>query len=509
MSREIALGTREIAREAGSEHPRPRRGATLFLVAVWALFAALYAGATLDERQVYFGGDQADLLSAADETLQGHPPLVGARSREGLFHPGPLFVYLLAIVQALTSGHEAWTISTVSLLQATSVLVLSLLTLRLSRSLALTASLPYLFVFNYAFLIYLRFLWNVTIVFPALALAVWLVVSIEPPRPWKLPALAVLLSLIAQAHMGFVLVAGWLGAVAFVRVILPPRQIRWRDLLPAAGVLALVWSPVFWEAVLHGGGNLAKVAARFSAPREPHSLSEVYGAIDSLLSELIRGGPGARVALLAASLALLGVASLRRGERVRQLRSLFVAVSGSWVVFLISVRAIPEPIQTYYLRPVWVITAATVIGGASAFLSLLRGTRFRAAAGLAIAAVAVAVSARPALEMRRLFTNPGWNPFPLAEFRVVAAEIAARVGPRAPRRADVEFQLADLAGAEPSFLYLLRRQGVKRERAVGALRFRVTKASESPPKDDWEQALRTEKYQLEAEAFPSAPLPRD
>jgi hypothetical protein len=495
--------------EAGRELPGPRRGATLFLVAVWVLFAALYAGATFDERQIYFGGDQAFLLSAADEALQGHPPLVGAQSREGLFHPGPLFVYLLAIVQALTSGREAWTISIVSLLQATSVLVLSLLTLRLSRSLALAASLPYLFVFNYALLIYLRLLWNVTIVFPALALAVWLVVSIEPERPWKLPALAAVLSLIAQAHMGFVLVAGWLGAVALAHSILPPRRIRRRDLLLAAGVFALVWSPVFWEAVLHRGGNLANIAARFSAPREPHSLSEVYGAIDSLLSELIRGGPGTRLALLAASLALLAGASLRRGEWARRLRFLLVTVSGSWIVFLLSVRAIPEPIQTYYLRPIWVITAATVIGGASALLSLLRGERFRAAVGLAIAAVVVAVSARPALEMRTLFASPGWNTLPLAEFRIVADEIAARVGPRAPRRADVEFQLADLAGADSCFLYLLRRQGVKCERSVGAPRFRVAKASESPSDHGWEQVLRTERYRLETEVSPRGPPSRE
>lgn len=485
--------------------PRPRRAETFFLVAVWALFAALYAGAALDERHIYFGGDQADLLSAADETLQGHPPLVGARSREGLFHPGPLFVYGLAIVQAVTSGREAWTISLVSLFQSTSVLVLSLLTLRLSRSLALAASLPYLFVFNYAFLIYLRFLWNVTIVFPALALAVWLVVSIEPPRPWKLPALAAVLSLIAQAHLGFFLVAGWLGAVALARSILPPRRLRRRDLLLAAGVLALVWSPVLWEAVRHRGGNLARVVARFSAPHERHLLSEVYGAIDSLLSELMGAGPGTRL-LLAASLALLAGASLCRGEWARKLRFLFAVLSGSWIVFFLSVRAIPEPIQTYYLRPVWVITASTLIGGASALLLLLRHERYRVAVGLAIAAVVVAVSIRPALEMRRTFASTGWNPFPLAEFRTVVAEIAARVGPGEPRRADVEFQLADLAGAEPSFLYLLRRQGVKCERSVGAPRFRVAKASESPPESGWVQVLRTERYRLEAEGVSAGAL---
>jgi len=208
---------------------------------------------------------------------------------------------------------------------------------------------------------------------------------------------------------------------------------------------------------------------------------------------------------MAASLALLGGASLRHGEWARQFRFLFVAVSGSWIVFLLSVSAIPEPIQTYYLRPIWVITAATVIGGASALLSLLRGERVRVAVGLAIAVAVVAVSARPALEMRRRFAGPGWNPFPLAEFRIVAAEIAARVGPREPRRADVEFQLADLAGAEPSFLYLLRRQGVKCERSVGAPRFRVAKASEIPPEDGWEKVLRTEKYRLEAEASPRGP----
>jgi len=477
-----------------------RPAAVLFLVAVWALFATLYAGAARDERYIYFGGDQADLLSAADDTLHGQVPLVGAPSREGLFHPGPLFVYLLALVQTLTSGRESWTVSAMSLLQASSVLFLSLLTLRLSRSVALAVSLPYLFVFNYAFLIYLRCLWNVAIVFPALALAVWLVTRVEPSRPWWLPTLAAVLSLIAQAHMGFVPIAGWLGVVAVVRSMLLPRRIRPRDLLPTAFVLTTVWSPVLWEAVRHRGGNLANIAVRFSTPHEPHSWSEVLQAIDSILSEMIRGGSATRLALLTASMALLAGASLRRDEGARRLRPLVVAVTGSWVVFLLSVRAIPEPIQTYYLRPIWVVTAATVIGGASGLLSLLRGNRFRTAVGLAIAAVVVAASTGPALEMRRVLAGPGWNSLPLAELRIVVAAIAARVGPSEPRLADVEFRLADLGGAEPSFLYLLRRQGVKREHAVGAHRFRVSKASGTPLEGGWEQLLQTEKFRLEAEA---------
>lgn len=476
----------------------------LVVVAVWVLFAALYSGATMDERQVYFGGDQAELLAAADDTLHGHAPLVGARSRAGLFHPGPLFVYLLAGVRVLASGREAWTISTVTVLQAASVLFLSVLTLHLSRSLALAISLPYLFAFNFMFLLYLRTLWNVTIVIPALAVAVLLVVNMDPLRPWKLPALTAVLSLIAQAHMGFVPVAAWLGVVAIARVLLPSRKIRSQDWLPAAGVLTLVWSPVVWEAVLNRGGNLMRLVARFSAGRQRHSFGDVFASIDSVLSEVIRGETLPRVAILALSLALLAAASLRAGEWAGQLRVLLVAVSGTWVVFVLGVRAVPEPIQTYYLRPIWVLAIATVIGGASALFSLLPGDRLRGVAGLVIATVVVGMSIRPALDTRRTFTTPHWNSLPLSEARIVLAEIAARIGPREPRRADVEFRLAELAGMESSFLYLLRRLGIERAGSAGAPRFRVVKASKGPPLEGgWVQVLRTERYELEIPDGPS------
>ena len=323
---------------------------------------------------------------------------------------------------------------------------------------------------------------------------------------YGLAALAVLLSLVAQAHMGFVLVAVWLGAVALARSIRTPRGVRWRNVLPAAGVLALVWSPVLWDAARHRGGNIAKIVSRFSAPHEPHRLSEVGGAIDSLLSEVIRGGPSTHVAILAASLALLGSAALRRDERATQFRALFVAVTGSWMVFLIGVRAIPEPIQTYYLRPIWFIAGATVIGGVSALLSLLPGERFRMAVGLAIAAGVVGMSVRPAVELRRLFAGSRWNPLPLGEFRIIVEGISARTGPGEPRRADVEFQLEDLAGVEPSFLYLLHREGVNCERSPRLPRFRVAKAAERTPEGGWEQILRTEKYCLEANASQREPL---
>lgn len=496
--------TRQRSGPERSGSARRRRVESLVVVAAWALFAALYSGATLDERQVYFGGDQADLLAAADDTLHGQAPLIGARSRAGLFHPGPLFVYLLAAVRALAPSREAWTISAVTVLQAASVLFLSFLTLRLSRSLALAISLPYLFAFNFMFLLYLRTLWNVTIVIPALAAAVLLVVKMDPPRPWKLPALAALLSLIAQAHMGFVPVAAWLGAVAIARVLLPSRGIRWRDWLPAVGVLSLAWSPVVWEAVLNRGGNLMRVVARFSTGRHRHSFGEVFTSIDSVLSEVIRGEPGPRVALLVISLTLLAAASLRAGEWAGQLRVLLVAVSGSWVVFVLGVRAVPEPIQTYYLRPVWVLAIATVIGGASALLSLLPGDRLCGVAGLVIATVVVGISIRPALEARRVFAGPDWNSLPLSEARMVVTEIAARSGPREPRRADVEFRLAELGGMESSFLYLLRRLGVERGRSVGAPRFRVEKASKSASLEGgWVRVLQTERYELQ---IPDGPL---
>lgn len=471
------------------------RRAILLLVAVWAGFAALYSGATLDERGLYFGGDQAELLRKADETLAGRPPLVGAHSREGLFHPGPLFVYLLAGVKAVSGHREAVTLSVASVLCSTSVLFLSLLTLRLSRSAVLAAALPLLFVFNFTYLIYLRFLWNVTIVIPALAAAYALLAALDRPRAWVLPALAAVLALAAQAHMGFVPLVAWLGCAALGRVLLEGPRERARELALAAGVFVLAFSPVLWEAASHRGGNLAKIAARFASPSEKHSVAEVLSAVDRLAAEVLAGGPGVRLAFLAGSLLALAAASLRWSESRRELRFQLVVLAGSWLVFLASVRAIPEPIETYYLRPVWILVAATVISGASALLSFFPTARARSVASWVCAGLVLVSVFRPALETRRRFAGTAWNSWPLSELREVAQAIRTQAGPSEPPRVLLDYRPGDLGGAKPSIDYLLGRLGVERSDSADAPRLLVAVVAEDPS-DAWVEVLRTERFRL-------------
>ncbi|MFI5180039.1 MAG: hypothetical protein ACHQPI_01450 [Thermoanaerobaculia bacterium] len=475
--------------------PRLDRTRTLVLLAVWLLFSWAHATSPLDERRIYFGGDQVFLLQAAEDTLRGNPPLVGALSRQGLFHPGPLFVYLLAAVHAITGRHEAWSLAIVSLLQAGTIPLLGLLTFRLSRSFVLAVSLPFLFVFNFPFLIYLRFLWNVTIVTPALALALVLALETGPRRPWALPALAATLSLIAQAHMGFLPLAVWLGAATVVRLLLTERPIPVRRLAGTVAVLALVWAPVAWDSVRHQGGNLTKIVARFSAPTERHPVREVLASMDTLASESLAGGPAVRKALLLLPFPLLAIAGLRRVPESAGLRWFSLLLAGSWATFLWSVRTIPEPIQTYYLRPVCVLVAATVIGGAAALLSLTPA-RARVPASLLIAAFVVWASVRPALKMQRVFADAGWNAYPLGDFRQLMDDLASRVQ---GGRVRLEFQLADHDGAEPGFVYVLGKHGIERswEPDLPAFRLTLLAGTSTPSSERWREVARSTLYRLE------------
>ena len=491
----VASQAQHVAEDRRDPLPRLGPFQTLGLLVVWLLFSWAHATFPFDERRVYFGGDQALLLQAADDTLRGHPPLVGAQSREGLFHPGPLFVYLLAAVQAITGRREAWSLALVSILQAGTVPLLGLLTFRLSRSFVLAISLPFLFVFNYPFLIYLRFLWNVTIVTPALALALVLALETGDRRPWALPALAATLSLVAQAHMGFLPLAVWLGVASLARVLLTERPLPVRRLAGTLAALAFVWTPVAWDAIRHHGGNLAKIVARFSTPAERHPVREVLGTVDTLVSESLAGGPVVRTTLLLLPFALLAIAGLRRDSAAAHLRWFLLLLAGSWAVFLWSVRAIPEPIETYYLRPVAVLVAATLIGGASALLALTP-VRARVPVSLFLAASVVWTSARPALDMRRVFAEAGWNGYPLGEFRELMDALASRAE---GRRVRLDFRLGDRGGAEPSFLYLLGRHGLERSWEPGLPAFRLTLLTDTPPPSEerWEEIARSAAYRLE------------
>jgi hypothetical protein len=463
------------------------------LLAIWIAFACLYAVSPLDERQVYFGGDQAQLLRSADDTLRGSPPLAGAPSRGGVSHPGPLFVFVLAALQAVTGHREAYVVAAISFLQAGTVALLGALAYRLTRSLLLAALLPFLFVLEYHFILYMRWLWNVSIVTPALALALWIAVSARTRPKWRLALLAATLSLIAQAHMGFLPVAVWLGAATLGLGVSSRDGWSRRHVIAAGLTLLLCWVPVMWDAVLQHGGNAAKLFARFTTRHEPHPAAEVLTVLDSVVQETLPWRPGVRHLILAGSFCLIAAAATGRRERAASFRWLLVLLGGTWLTIFWSVRAIPEPIQRYYLRPLCVLIAATVIGAVAALDSFVKeGVPRRLVRGT-IACAVVALSAGPAIEMRRRFADPRWNTLPLSEIRSVVDTIASRSDPKAsPAR--IEFRLGDLEGVEPSFVYLLERRGIHVSGSPTAPRFRIsaTSSASSAP-----VLLTTERYRVE------------
>jgi hypothetical protein len=299
--------------------------------------------------------------------------------------------------------------------------------------------------------------------------------------------------------MGFVPLATWLGLAVGVRALFSKPAVSFRTIAAAGAVLVLVWSPVAWDALAHNGGNPAKLVRRFGVPYQRHPLSEVIGTIDTLAAESLGAEPWVRRTLLGASLGLLILAALRRGPRTGSFRWILLLLAGSWATFVWSVCAIPEPIQTYYLRPVCVLIAVTLIGGSAALVSLPRRILLRRALAVLIAVLVLGVSAGPALEMRRRFSDIHWNSYPLAEMRVVVQVIVSRSGPAVSRPVRVDLRIGDLAGAEGSFEYLLHREGIERANSPGPPAFRLTLASTVPPpaEETWVEVTKTEKYRLE------------
>jgi hypothetical protein len=488
---------------AGSEPRLVTWRAGVALIALWLGLALFFGTSPFDRERVFFGGDQALLLRAADDVLAGRPPLAGAYSKWNLHHPGPLFAYLLAPIQWATGKDIAATTAVVSLIQAGAVVGLALLGHRLSGVWPSSLAVPFLIVFNPAFVFYLRIVWNVSIITPFLAWALWLVCDDRRPAI-RLPALAFVLCFVAQAHLAFMPVAICLGVLGTVRAVRTPGRSR-SALVAAAAVVLACWAPVLWDAVTHRGGNAYALVSTLDHRATPHRLNDVTTALRAIVTDTLPAPgeiPWTRV--LVACLGLVGLGGLFETDRSGPLRWFAVVLGAAWAVFFATVSRTPGQIETYYSRPVWILVAATLIGGVASMLSLLPG-RVRMPASYLVAGTVVLVCWRPAItEYRRLEITTAATPYRLSEIeriaRAIELDVAARGVPApdgAPRRIHCGFDLGDRSGAIPAFVYVLERRRLVVSRADGEPRYRICRSG-APLEPGARELLHTDSYSVVA-----------
>jgi hypothetical protein len=470
-------------------------------LAVWITFALAFCPSPWDTRQVWFGSDQALLLRAADDVLAGAPPLVGAYSKDSLFHPGPLFSYLMALVQWSTRGDVALTTAVVSMIQAGTVPILVLFAQRLSGSWIVALTVPFLIVFNFAFLFYVRIIWNVAIVLPVLSLALWLTWEITPSSTRLLPLLTFILCFLGQAHMAYTLLAVTLGLVAIARFLSEGVAGRWKTLALTAVVALACWSPVLWDAIRNeGGGNLGALLRHFGGePRMGHAGHDLRTAFGATQGVGLQAMP--RVFPLLPALALSTVSMLttfwRRDEAAMRVRWIAIVLGCVWSIAIFSITRIPDAIDFYYLRPLAIVHVVHLIGGAAALSLWLRPWKaWRHAMEAAIAAGVIAAVAPLARDEWMRFRTTAWNSYPLRDLQIVARSIDDDLHHAGAAR--VEFQPHDLMGSAAAVVYVLQQERIALSRDPHAPAYRILAPADHPPvPGSVRELVRTARFRVE------------
>jgi hypothetical protein len=211
-------------------------------------------------------GDYALLNLRVRDVYSAQLPLVGVYSRYGWNHPGPVLIWALAPLHALTGGASWATPVGAVLLQLGAVLVGGWSAWRRGGpALVLGAAAVMLLVIGSLGPQVLREPWNPYVALPVFALLVFSTWGVAVGDRWQLPVAVVAGAALVQIHISYALLVvallGYAAVVAFRRV--GPRKDALRSWVPPLLVSALaaglLWLPTIVEQLTGTPGNLRSI----------------------------------------------------------------------------------------------------------------------------------------------------------------------------------------------------------------------------------------------------------
>jgi hypothetical protein len=324
------------------------------------------------------------VLRASSGTLS-----TGAYSRFGWHHPGPLLYQVLSPAYRWSGYREAslkWAMTAINVVCLALLLVAGTrLSPRLTACLVLALT-P--LIWHEQRLIFWS--WNPVAAVIPLTAALLLTGGVAAGALNLLPALGLLLSLIAQAHLGFAPIALALGLVALVGATVFDPAREWAALGKWTALSAAITSAVWFIPLAFGSHNLRDILAFWLQPHAPQPWTEVINTVAVELSvpfawsrELITGDHVtahpwqlAWAVLFYPLLSLSAFSALRRGDRAEGWFAVSCLVGASAAPLLI--RSIVGEVHEYlvfWLGIVAISGTAAIL--ATAIRPLLRTSRTR------------------------------------------------------------------------------------------------------------------------------------
>jgi hypothetical protein len=237
-----------------------RRDPVVLLAAALVLVPALVAAVSALRHPWIPTNDWALIELQVRKVGTRDTPLTGVYSRYAWRHPGPLFLYALALPYRLVPADRGLLFATACVnLAATAGFVL--VVIRYRRSQALVALFGLAILLRGFGIDQLSDPWNPTILIVPFALYTVLCLDIALGQArWPLPVAVGVGSFVVQSHVGLLQPVVLLGVVAVgLRWVQHRPRLAWRPLLPTAGVLFAAWLAPLIDQV-NGTGNLGRLA---------------------------------------------------------------------------------------------------------------------------------------------------------------------------------------------------------------------------------------------------------
>lgn len=314
-------------------------------------------------------------------------PLVGAYSRFGWSHFGPIGFYFLAIPSAL-AGRQAWaTVVGGAAFQLVAIIWVEIVAWRFGK-LKATVFVSLLLVLSYASVgtwIWLE-PWNPHFAFPWFVLFAIYLWRVTLGETTKIPGFLISATVLMQLHVGYVqfVFAGLLIAFIywyFDRRKATPWQFGRKSVVLSAAFMAFLWMPVIIDSTLHPPGNFVRVVKFFlvgSGGESTLGLKQSLGLISApfvppfqwisgthqSLSDYVAIPVSSLWIVLPIGLLSLGLIVSVRSRRAEELRLLVIVacLSLSGIFALAKLPGVPEPYLFYWRIPLaFLVVLATFL----------------------------------------------------------------------------------------------------------------------------------------------------